>query len=105
MIAANMAPYSYEEPDPLAFHLYGSLAAPMFIFLAGMMVSYTATIKAHPIQYYLKRAAATMLVPALIDSCIWDILPLVTFDVLYMIGLAMPLIFLFNKLPRIAQVF
>jgi len=104
MIAANMAPYNYEEPHPLAFRLYGSLAAPMFIFLAGMMVSYTATIKAHPIQYYLKRAAATILVAALIDSCIWDILPLVTFDVLYMIGLAMPLIFLFNKLPRIAQV-
>lgn len=103
MIAANMAPYNYAEPHPFAFRVYGSIAAPMFIFLAGMMVSYTATIKAHPFTYYLKRALATLAVAALIDTLIWDIVPFVTYDVLYIIALGMPVIFLFMKLPRIAQ--
>jgi uncharacterized membrane protein len=104
MIAANMAPYNFAEPHGFAFRVYGSIAAPMFIFLAGMMVSYTATIKAHKLLYYLKRAGATLLVAALIDSLIWDILPFVTYDVLYMIALGMPVIFFFHKLPRVAQV-
>jgi len=104
MIAANMAPYNFAEPHGFAFRIYGSIAAPMFIFLAGMMVSYTATIKAHKLNYYLKRAGATLLVAALIDSLIWDILPFITYDVLYMIALGMPVIFFFNKLPRAAQV-
>jgi uncharacterized membrane protein len=104
MIAANMAPYNFSEPHSFAFRIYGSMAAPMFIFLAGMMVSYTATIKAHKLIYYIKRAAATIMVAALIDTFIWDILPFITYDVLYIIGLGMPLIFFFIKLPRIAQV-
>lgn len=105
MIAANMAPYNFTEPHSFAFRIYGSVAAPMFIFLAGMMVSYTATIKAHKIPYYLKRGLVTIIIAALIDSLIWDILPFVTYDVLYMIGLAMPLIFFFIKLPRVVQLF
>jgi uncharacterized membrane protein len=104
MIAANMAAHSLVEPHSFAFRVYGSLAAPMFVFLAGMMVSYTATIKAHRFPYYLKRALATLLVASLIDIFLWDILPFVTYDVLYMIALAMPVIFFFNKLPRIPQV-
>lgn len=104
MIAANMAPYNFLEPHPFSFRIYGSMAAPMFIFLAGMMVSYTSTIKAHKLMYYIKRASATILVAALIDLFIWDILPFITYDVLYIIGLGMPLIFFFIRLPRIAQV-
>jgi uncharacterized membrane protein len=103
MIAANMAPYNFLEPHSFAFRIYGSVAAPMFIFLAGMMVSYTATIKAHKLMYYIKRAFATIMVAALIDTFIWDILPFITYDVLYIIGLAMPLIFFFIKLPRLGQ--
>jgi uncharacterized membrane protein len=103
MIAANMAPYNFLEPHSFAFRIYGSMAAPMFIFLAGMMVSYTATIKAHKLMYYIKRAFATIMVAALIDTFIWDILPFITYDVLYIIGLAMPLIFFFIKLPRLGQ--
>jgi uncharacterized membrane protein len=104
MIAANMAAHSLVEPHAFAFRIYGSMAAPMFVFLAGMMVSYTATIKAHHFRYYLKRAIATLAVAALIDLFIWDILPFITYDVLYMIALAMPVIFFFNKLSRPLQV-
>lgn len=103
MIAANMAAHSLQEPHGFGFRLYGSLAAPMFVFLAGMMVSYTSRIKLHPLKYYLKRGLATLIVAALIDVLLWDILPFMTFDVLYIIGLAMPLIFFFNRINRFLQ--
>lgn len=103
MIAANMAPYNYVEPHPVGFRIFGSVAAPMFVFLAGMMVAFTTTVKAHPLKYYLKRGFATIAMAAFIDGVIWDILPLVTFDVLYIIGLSMPLIFFFLKLNKMFQ--
>ena len=98
MIAANMAAHSLLEPHSFYFRLYGSLAAPLFVFLAGMMVSYTATLKQHKLNYYLKRSLATLAVAALMDIFLWDIFPFSTFDVLYVIAFAMPLIFFFNKL-------
>ena len=104
MIAANMAAHSLVEPHSFAFRIYGSLAAPMFVFLAGMMVSYTATIKAHKAAYYFKRAGATLLVAALIDLFLWDVFPFVTYDVLYIIAVGMPVIFYFNKLSRVVQI-
>ncbi|MBL7899639.1 MAG: DUF1624 domain-containing protein, partial [Crocinitomicaceae bacterium] len=103
MIAANMAPYNYLEPHPFLFRIFGSVAAPMFVFLAGMMVSYTATIKSHPLKYYLKRGFVTITMAACIDAFIWDIFPFITYDVLYVIGLAMPLIYFFIKLKRSVQ--
>lgn len=103
MIAANMAAHSLEEPHALYVRIYGSLAAPLFIFLAGMMVSYTISVKSHPLSYYLKRGGLTLLIGALIDIFLWDILPFMTFDVLYVIGIAMPPIFFFNRLNRSLQ--
>lgn len=100
MIAANMAAHSLLEPHSFFFRLYGSLAAPLFVFIAGMMVSYTATIKQHQLGYYLKRALATLAVAALMDVFLWDIFPFSTFDVLYVIALAMPAIYFFNKLNQ-----
>lgn len=100
MIAANMAPYNYSEPHPVWFRFFGSIAAPMFVFLAGMMVSFTCIKKGHSLNYYLKRGVATITVAAIIDAFIWDIMPFITYDVLYIIGLSMPIIFMVNKLSK-----
>ncbi|MES2837755.1 MAG: heparan-alpha-glucosaminide N-acetyltransferase domain-containing protein [Bacteroidota bacterium] len=108
MIAANMAAHSLQEPHSFLFRLYGSIAAPLFVFLAGMMVSVTSKTKSHPIQYYLKRAVAVLFIASLIDIFLWNIIPFTTFDVLYVIAFAMPLIYYFNKLKtalRISIVF
>lgn len=103
MIAANMAAHSLEEPHAFYVRVYGSLAAPLFIFLSGMMVSHTIAVKGHPISYYVKRGGLTLIIAALIDSLLWGIMPFTTFDVLYTIGLAMPAIYFFNKLNRAVQ--
>lgn len=104
MIAANMAAHSLQEPHSFLFRLYGSIAAPLFVFLAGMMVSVTSKTKAHPIQYYLKRSAAVLLIASLIDIFLWNIIPFTTFDVLYIIAFAMPLIYYFNKLKTALRI-
>lgn len=103
MIAANMAAHSLEEPHALYVRIYGSLAAPLFIFLSGMMVSYTISVKGHPLSYYLKRGGLTLFIAALMDVFLWGTVPFTTFDVLYVIGLAMPTIYFFNRLNRILQ--
>lgn len=103
MIAANMAAHSLVEPHSFFMRFCGSLAAPLFIFLAGMMVSYTLHTKQHPLSYYLKRGGLTILMAALIDVFIWGTFPFSTFDVLYIIGLAMPLIYFFNRISKYLQ--
>jgi uncharacterized membrane protein len=99
MIAANMAAHSLAEPHGVFMRFYGSLAAPLFIFLSGMMVAYTAHRKTHPFGYYLKRGAMIVLIAALIDVFLWGTVPFTTFDVLYIIGVSMPLLYFFLKLP------
>src|SRR3954467_8108237 len=89
MIAANMAAHNLAEPHPFIFRLYGSFAAPTFILLAGMMVSYTAILKKHYFKYYLIRGLGILLVASLIDYFLWDTIPFSTFDVLYIIGLSL----------------
>jgi len=100
MIAANMAGGKLlAEPHPLLFRFYGTFAAPLFIFLAGMMVSRTAVSKGYPLSYFLKRGGMILLIAILIDVCIWHVYPLMGMDVLYLIAVAIPLTALFVRLP------
>lgn len=104
MIPANMAAHGLAEPHSFGFRLYGSVAAPLFVFLAGMMVVYTLNKKSYTLSYYIKRAGLTCLIAVLIDTLIWGTLPFLTFDVLYVIAFAMPVIYFFYRLPTWAQV-
>lgn len=103
MVAANMSAENYAEPHPFWFRIYGSFAAPTFVFLAGLMVSFTTFHKDYPVSYFLKRGVAVALVGALIDMACWHAVPFATFDVLYAIGISLPLAKLFLKLNRILQ--
>lgn len=87
MIAANMAPYTLEEPHPLAFRIYGSFAAPTFVFLAGMMVGRSGPAV---LGHSFRRAGELYAVAAAIDLLCWRMTPFMSFDVLYLIGLALP---------------
>lgn len=98
MIGANMIPELLRGAPPFPFRLYGSFAAPIFIFLSGMMVSFTITKGKHSLIYFCKRSFSILIVGALIDVLITGIYPFITFDVLYLIGAAMPLTFLLKKL-------
>jgi hypothetical protein len=88
MLAANSAAESLAAPHHFWFRIYGSFAAPIFVFLAGFMVG--IGYQKHPLSYFIKRGLEIIPVAALIDTFIWRDLPGTTFDVLYLTGLGIP---------------
>lgn len=103
MVAANMAGPVLVEPHPFLFRFYGSFAAPLFILISGMMVALTTQTKGHNLKYFLVRGMLVIAVGALIDVLIWKIYPFTTVDVLYLIGISLPLAYLFLRLNTPSQ--
>src|SRR5262245_37310391 len=100
MIAANLAGPVLREPHPLWLRLYGSFAAPTFVFLIWMMVAFTARAHDRRWRYFLARGAAIVLAGAFVDVAIWQIYPFTSVYVLYLIGLALPLSALLLSIPQ-----
>ncbi len=103
MIAANMAGPVLVEPHPFLFRFYGSFAAPLFILISGMMVALTTKTKGHNLKYFLVRGMLVIAVGTLIDMFIWRIYPFTTVDVLYLIGISLPLAYLIQRLNASSQ--
>lgn len=98
MVAANMAAAALEEPHPFWFRLYGSFAAPLFVLLAGMMVAYTTERKSYALKHFVARGGVVIAIAALLELVIWHFYPFVSVDVLYLIGVSLPLARLALKL-------
>lgn len=98
MVASNLTPYALAGVSPDWFRFYGTFAAPLFVFLAGMMVSLTGIMRNHTLMYFVKRGVLVIGVGACIDAYIWGLVPFLTMDVLYLIGLAMPLTYVTGKI-------
>ena len=103
MVAANLAGNVLAEPHPLLVRFYGTFSAPMFIMLSGMMVAANQAHGRHGLRYYLLRGSLVVAVGMLIDLLIWQYYPMVSFDVLYLIGVAMPIAYLVAHVPHAAQ--
>jgi uncharacterized membrane protein len=103
MIAANMAALLLIQPHPLWLRLYGSFAAPLFILVSGMMVNYTTSTKGYGLRHFAGRGLMIIAVGALVDVLIWKIYPFTTFDVLYLIGISLPLAYIFGRLKTPAR--
>ncbi len=97
MFAANLAGPCLMPPHPLWLRIYGSFAAPAFVFLAGLMTSLSE--RPSPLGRLLKRSALLLALAAVIDFVCWRIDPFETFDVLYLLGLALPIAGLCLRLP------
>jgi len=89
MLMANSAAESLAAPHGYLIRVYGSFAAPVFVFLAGFMVAIGS--RKHNTAYFFRRAIEIIVVAMLIDLLIWKIIPFTTFDVLYLTGLGIPL--------------
>ncbi|MFA5098277.1 MAG: heparan-alpha-glucosaminide N-acetyltransferase domain-containing protein [Candidatus Margulisiibacteriota bacterium] len=98
MVAANMSAYVLIMPPPFLFRFFGTFAAPLFIMLSGLMIALKGSAGEHDFRYYLERGLLTLGAAALIDVFIWHTLPFISVDVLYTIGVSMPLAYLFLKL-------
>ena len=100
MIGANMGPV-LEMPHSFAFRVYGSIPAPIFILIAGMWVGMARLRNAsnYDMKYYLQRGAFLIAVGAFVDMAAWRIIPFMTVDVLYSIGLSLPIVYLVSRFP------
>jgi uncharacterized membrane protein len=96
MFAANLAGPCLRPPHPMWLRIYGSFAAPTFVLLAGMMTSMSS--RPAPLPRLLKRSALLLLLAIGIDVLCWGIDPFETFDVLYLLGLALPVAGLCSRL-------
>jgi len=97
MFAANLAGPCLRQPHPLWLRAYGSFAAPTFVLLAGMMTSLSD--RPAPLPRLLRRSLLLLGLAAGIDLLCWGIDPFETFDVLYLLGLALPLLGVCARLP------
>ena len=91
MVASHLARELLVQPHPLALRAYGSLAAPLFVTLAGLMVAQTCSAKGYPLGHYIRRGGLILLLAAAVDLGLWGLYPMVGVDVLYLIGVAVPL--------------
>jgi len=97
MMALNLQAVVLAEPAPFVLRLAGSLAAPLFIMLSGFMVSLTAD--RHNFSYFLfNRGTWILSVGIFVDVVVWRIYPLMSVEVLYLLGISIPLAYLACKL-------
>ncbi len=99
MILINLSAVALANPTPTAIRVLGSLAAPLFVMLSGLMVALTA--EKHGLHYFLlNRGAWIIAVAIFIDIAIWQVYPCMPMGVLYLIGISIPLTYLATKLRR-----
>ena len=103
MVAANLAGEVLDVDSPFWFRLYGSFAAPLFILISGMMVTFTKQTKGYKLKYFLLRGFMIIMIGALVDTLIWKIYPFMSFEVLYLIGTSIPLAYLFSYLSSVPR--
>jgi uncharacterized membrane protein len=95
MIPANFA-HLLSPPHSLGFRIVSSYAAPAFIMSSAGMVVLTA--HKHDLRYYVRRGGVVIGCGVLVDALVWHIAPFTSFDVLYLIGLALPAVFVMRRL-------
>jgi uncharacterized membrane protein len=103
MIATNLSASLLAEPHPFGFRLYGTFAASTFVCIAGMMVVLTTQRNSYTLKHFLIRGVLIILIGVLVDIGVWSILPFQSFDVLYLIGLSIPITYLVQKGANITR--
>lgn len=98
MVIMNLAAVVLNGVPPLTLRWVGSLAAaPVFVLLSGFLVG--ATAPRHGLAYFLvKRGLWVLAVGVFVDLTVWRIYPFFGVEVLYLIGVSIPLAYLSLKL-------
>lgn len=102
MVGANMTPL-LPEPHALSLRFYASCAAPIFVILAGAMVALAAMMRpqVNQLSYFIKRGVFLLMMGAFCDVVCWGIVPFISLDVLYLLGLGLPIFYVASKYDKI----
>lgn len=104
MVFANTTPVlGLEYVGPFCLRVLCSVPAPLFVMIAGMMVAKTALNQ--PAQHYIQRGAGILILAAAINVFIYQIPPFQNIEILYFIGLGIPITYLINTLKTISIIF
>lgn len=98
MILSNFAGEMLKAPHPFILTVFGSLAAPLFVIIAGFLVGFSVLNKDYPLSYFLLRGFLTWVLAASIDMFLWKSYPFISVDILYLTGFAIPLTALFMRM-------
>ncbi len=91
----------FRSPFPMTVLVVGGFAPALFITISGMMVAHSTWRKGRGLGAFLKRGALVVLAGVVIDVLVWHIRPFTTVDVLYLIGVSLPVAYLFAaRVPR-----
>lgn len=85
------------ELHPQWFIFCSSLAAPLFIVLSTYMICVNSVSGKHDLKYYLLRGGMVILTGALMDT-FGGVLPFYSYDILYLTGFSMPVVYLVSKM-------
>ena len=83
MVFANSSAYFFNGNVNDSFRIISSLAAPLFIFLAGANLNFSQTSSSKSVVI---RGLYLFITASMIDALAWKIYPFGTFDVLYLIS-------------------
>jgi len=100
MIMANLTPALFLPPAPGWYRFLSTLAAPLFIVTAGMLVALSRTGKGRSLSYMAIRGGLVILAGVLLQVLAFDYIPFMDMDVLYLIGLSLPVAYLYLGLPE-----
>jgi uncharacterized membrane protein len=97
MVFANSTPVlGLNYIGPLWLKVLCSIPAPLFVIIAGMMVAKTSHTQ--PADYYIKRGAGLLILAAAINVFIHQSQPFQNIEILYLIGLSIPVTYIINYL-------
>lgn len=103
MIGGNLPTVLSIEYYPFWLVLCNAWAAPLFIVISGMMVTFTTQTKGHRLKYFLARGTLLIIVGLLIEVFILGGYPFMFFQILYLIGVSLPIAYLFSRLNTMAR--
>lgn len=107
MVQANITGSVFSHPYPEWMQTYvaiGSFVPALFVVVAGMMVVYTTIHKQYTLKHFLLRGGMLLFTAAVIlDVLIWEIVPFIGVEILYLIALALPLSYLFQRLDAFSR--
>lgn len=97
MFYAHLIPHFMKSDNTLFLweRIISSIAAPLFLFLVG----YNFNI-VHNFVRVFKRTVLILFVATIIDVCVWHIFPFYSFDVLYLIGISLVVLYLIKRFNR-----
>ena len=103
MVCGNLPTVLSVNPYPFWLVLYNAWAAPLFITISGMMVVLTAQTKGHGVKYFLLRGTMLVIVGLLIEVFMLGGSPFMFFQILYLIGVSLPIARIFSRLKGLPR--